>query len=160
MDCIKSSNWRTLIKVDTLTRFFWNNYKVTQEIDIFISKKSESASAFVDIDRNQYEQFILIKIMWDTLYINVSSIYTLLVWVSVCLYPINVKTSEPRESKTFEATYTTPGKVYGCIQVEKVCPKKCPIFFIFKIHLFKQKNVKICKLVKTWRLGEFNARNQ
>ena len=54
-------------------------------MDIFISKKLVSESAFVDIDRNQYEQFILNKMMWNTLYINVSSIYIYVYIYFACL---------------------------------------------------------------------------
>ena len=33
--------------------------------------------------------------------------------LSVCLYPINVKATEPIEPKFFVGTRVTPGKVYG-----------------------------------------------
>ena len=39
--------------------------------------------------------------------------YTLLVFVFVCLYPLNVKTAEPIEPKIVEAICMTAGKVYG-----------------------------------------------
>ena len=34
------------------------------------------------------------------------------VCMSVCLYPINVKTAEPIGPKLFEGPHLTPGKVY------------------------------------------------
>ena len=42
-------------------------------------------------------------------------IYTLLVWVSVCLYPINVKMANQIGPKKFmkDRPDVTPGKVYG-----------------------------------------------
>ena len=38
-------------------------------------------------------------------------VYTLLVWVSVCLYPINVKTAEPIRPKFCVGPRMTTGKV-------------------------------------------------
>ena len=38
---------------------------------------------------------------------------SLYVWVSVCLYPINVKTAEPIEPKFCVGPHMTPEKVYG-----------------------------------------------
>ena len=40
-----------------------------------------------------------------------TSIYTLLVWVSVCLYPINVKTAEPIGPKICNPSRNPCGKV-------------------------------------------------
>ena len=41
-----------------------------------------------------------------------SLIYTLLVWLSVSLYPINVKTAEPIGPKFCVGPQMTPGKIY------------------------------------------------
>ena len=41
----------------------------------------------------------------------------------VCLYPINVKTVEPIKLKIVETTHVTPGKVYGCSELQKFVAK-------------------------------------
>ena len=51
---------------------------------------------------------------WDTLYIMkiyLSSIYTLLVWMFVCLWPINVETAKPIGPKFFLGPQRIPGKI-------------------------------------------------
>ena len=47
------------------------------------------------------------------------NIYTLLVWVSVRLYPINVKAAQPIMPKFCMGTQMTPGKVYRCSKWQK-----------------------------------------
>ena len=46
-------------------------------------------------------------------------IYTL----SVCLYPINVRTAEQIGSKLCVEPHMTPWKIYGCLEVQKVVSK-------------------------------------
>ena len=65
-------------------------------------------------------------------------IYTLLVCLFVCSYPINVKTAEPIGPKFCVGPYMTPGKVYGKIKISKIIQQnsifikfwKLPNFFI------------------------------
>ena len=52
-----------------------------------------------------------------------------------CLYPINVKTAEPIESKIFKASHIIPGKVYGWSEVDKFCLKHFHQSFFIKLRL-------------------------
>ena len=52
---------------------------------------------------------VLQQLFKHNLYINLAC---LSVWVSVCLYPINVKTAEPIGTKFCVGHHVTPGKVY------------------------------------------------
>ena len=54
----------------------------------------------------------------------------MLVWVFVCLYPINPNTAEPIGSNIFEATNKIPGKVNVC-RIAKFCLNKILIFVKF-----------------------------
>ena len=52
------------------------------------------------------------------------NIYIEILCLSVCLDPINVKTSKPIGANFCEATYMTHGKEYGQFKLEKICLKK------------------------------------
>ena len=48
------------------------------------------------------------------IYLCPSHLYIYFAWLSVCLYPINVKTNELIRSKFCVGPHMTPRKVYGC----------------------------------------------
>jgi len=54
-------------------------------------------------------------------------LYINLACLSVCLYPINVKTAEPIGPKFFVGPHVTPGKVYECTKFKE---------FVLKSFLF------------------------
>ena len=68
------------------------------------------------------------------------SINTLIVLVFVCLYPINNKTAQPIRPIFCVGPHMTPGNVYGCSKLQKMCVQKFLIFVKFqnylKIHHF------------------------
>ena len=71
------------------------------------------------------------------LYINFAwvsvCLFGCLLWcLSVCLYPINVKTAEPIGPKFFVGHHVTPGKVYGWSNYQKFASIK--IRFFLKIR--------------------------
>ena len=51
-------------------------------------------------------------------------ILCLSVWMSVCLYPINVKTAEPIRPKFFVGPHMTPGLVYEWSKFQKFVSNK------------------------------------
>ena len=74
--------------------------------------------------------------------------------LSVCLYPINVKTTEPTGPKFCMRPHMTPGKVYGCSKLQKVESKSFkflkirkiilinPRTFLYSFKLYKEKLLK------------------
>ena len=76
------------------------------------------------------------------IFINELSIYKfglsvcLFVCLSVCLYPINVKTAEPIGPKFFVGSRVTPGKVYGWSNLQKCASIKIRFLKFLKIHEF------------------------
>ena len=83
----------------------YDNFKKGKISIIFI--KINKKYHFVTCDNNQ--------IKLEGCNVSIIYIYTLLDWVSVCLFvclfPINVKTAE---IKFCVGPHMTPGKVYGC----------------------------------------------
>ena len=67
---------------------------------------------------------------------RLTSIYKfgLSVCLSVCLYPINVKTAEPIGPKFFVGHHMSPGKVYGWSNFQKFASIKIRFLKILKIH--------------------------
>ena len=61
-----------------------------------------------------------------------SSIYILC--LSVCLYPINIKTAEPIGPKFFVWSRVTPGKVFRWSNFQKFVSNKIRFLKIMKIH--------------------------
>ena len=64
------------------------------------------------------------------------NLYINLACLSVCLYPINVKTAEPIGPKFFVGSRVTPGKVYGSSNFQKFASIKIRLLKILKIHEF------------------------
>ena len=66
-----------------------------------------------------------------------SNLYINLAWLSVCLYPINVKTAEPIGSKFFVGHHVTTGKVYEWskfqifVSIKIFCENPRIIFVLF-----------------------------
>ena len=72
-------------------------------------------------------------------------IYTLLVWVSVCLYPINVKTAELIKYSIFKAN--DPRKSLWMLKTTKICLQKNVIVRkILEIHEKLFLNRVTCKI--------------
>ena len=65
------------------------------------------------------------------LYLNLAC---LSVWVSVCLYPINVKTAEPIGPKFFVGSSVTPGQGYEWSNFQKFASIKIRFKIFLKIH--------------------------
>ena len=68
--------------------------------------------------------------------------------LSVCLYPINVKTAEPIGPKFVVGHHVTPGKVYGWSNFQKCASIKIRFLKILKIYeMFFIKSAKFFVLV-------------
>jgi len=52
--------------------------------------------------------------------------------LSVCLYPINVKTAQPIKPKFCAWPHMTPGKVYGWLKILKLKLQQNSVFIKFK----------------------------
>ena len=63
-------------------------------------------------------------------------LYVNLDCLSVCLYPINVKTTESIWSKFFVGPRVTPGKVYGGSNFQKFASNKIRFLKMWRIHDF------------------------
>ena len=76
---------------------------------------------------------------------KMQSIYKfgLSVCLSVCFYPINVKTAEPIGPKFFVGHHVILGKVYGWLNFQKFASIKIRFLEILKIHEFFFENPRI-----------------
>ena len=63
--------------------------------------------------------------------------------LSVCLYPINVKTAEPIGPKFCVGPHVTPGKVYGWSNFQKFASIKIRFLKILKFHEFFFNKIRI-----------------
>ena len=75
------------------------------------------------------------EIVYKEYFFSVIFLYSLFVCLSVCLYPINVKTADPIGSKFCVGPYMTPGKFYAVSYVLGF-PVDCAKFVYFHIETF------------------------
>ena len=76
---------------------------------------------------------------------NIDSFFTFIkkpsVWVSVCLYPINVKTAEPIRSKFCVGPHVAPGQVYEWSKFQIFVYIKIRLSLIFSENFENLRNV-------------------
>jgi len=79
--------------------------------------------------------------------LTIINLYINLAWLSVCLYPINVKTAEPIRPKFCLGLYVALGKVYENDQNLK---NLCLIVFFSFFILYKEKMLTDKATIKSW----------
>ena len=67
-------------------------------------------------------------------------LYHIYTFLSVRLYPIQVKTAEPDGYTFFEATHMTPGKVLWMLKITKNCLQRISLFENLRLNIFKPTN--------------------
>ena len=73
------------------------------------------------------------------------------IYLLVCSYPINVKTSEPIGPKFCVGPYMNPGKVYGWSKLKKLASNKIRFLLNFEIHDLFSKISELLKKLYTKR---------
>ena len=126
----------------TLISSVSNVYSDIQVSNIYCGVLNLSIQIYCFQFQMEIEIFVLLKIFYFIFRYRkvpyICFIYVNLACLSVCLYPQNIRTAEPMGLNFFVVTYTTLGKIYGCLNVKDFSNKK--YFFLFKksVNVYKK----------------------